>query len=142
MNFNIKFEEINKQFESINKAFQLGNKKWDSWKFGNELPQIKKVIFNDSATIVFWDDNTKTVSRCHQSDNYDKYMGIIACIAKKYYGSGKKLHQVLDKWVSEATEYNMDKDNNKNEAEYGFEKPHTVATTFFRDKDDNWYKTR
>ena len=30
--------------------------------------RITKVIFNDPATIVFWSDGTKTVSKCHPDD--------------------------------------------------------------------------
>lgn len=33
---------------------------------------IKKVIFNDPATIILWKDGTKTVVKCQEGDTYDK----------------------------------------------------------------------
>ena len=52
-------------------------------------PSIKEVRFNGPATIVFWDDNTKTVARCHEDDqeHYNKEVGISVCICKKLLGN-------------------------------------------------------
>lgn len=49
-------------------------------------PCIKKVIFNDPATIVLWDDGTKTVVKCSEGDTYSEWAGIALCLAKKLYG--------------------------------------------------------
>lgn len=46
--------------------------------------KIKKVIYNPPATIVFWDDNTKTVAKCNDSDCYSPEAGFAICVAKKY----------------------------------------------------------
>ena len=35
-------------------------------------PGIKKVIFNDPATVVIWDDGTKTVVKCSEGDTYSE----------------------------------------------------------------------
>ena len=51
----------------------------------NELA-IKKVIFNDPATIVFWEDGTKTVVKCKEDDLFSYDMGIYA--AKKLEEKG------------------------------------------------------
>ena len=45
--------------------------------------EIEKVTFNDPATIVFWKDGTKTVSKCHKGDTYNKETGLAMCIIRK-----------------------------------------------------------
>ena len=41
-------------------------------KMTHGCPGIKKVIFNDPATIVLWDDGTKTVVKCSEGDTYSE----------------------------------------------------------------------
>lgn len=53
---------------------------------GNTLPEIKKVIFNPPATIVFWLDGTKTVVKCKEGEEFSEWAGIALCLAKKLYG--------------------------------------------------------
>lgn len=48
-----------------------------------EVVDIEKVIFSGPATIVFWDDGTKTVVKCQEGDNFDYQTGILLCIIKK-----------------------------------------------------------
>lgn len=60
--------------------------------------QVKKVIANPPATIVLWDDGTKTVVKCQDGDEYDKLTGALLCVAKKAFGRNytilkKKLFQ-------------------------------------------------
>lgn len=57
--------------------------------------QIRKVIYNDPATIVLWDDGTKTVVKCHDGDTYSKQVGLLMCIAKKLYGNRGRWYDVL-----------------------------------------------
>jgi len=38
---------------------------------------IKKYIINKNATIIFWDDDTKTISKRHQEDKFDKELGFL-----------------------------------------------------------------
>lgn len=42
-----------------------------------------RVIFSGCATIVLWSDGTKTVSKCHDDDEYDPLFGIMACVVRK-----------------------------------------------------------
>ena len=44
---------------------------------------IKKVIYSEPATIVFWSDNTKTVCKCVKPDVYSPEKGLTMCIVKK-----------------------------------------------------------
>lgn len=50
-------------------------------------PTIKKVIFNPPATIVFFDDGTKTVVKCNEDDIFNPWAGMALAICKKLYGS-------------------------------------------------------
>lgn len=63
------------------------------------MPDIKKVIFNPPATIVFWDDDTKTVVKCMEGREYDKWTGLSMCIAKKLYG--KRFKHTFKKWCKD-----------------------------------------
>ena len=57
---------------------------------------IKKVIFNDPATIVYWHDGDKTVVKCSDNDTFSEETGLVMAINKKlfgddYYNKVKKL---------------------------------------------------
>ncbi len=60
---------------------------------------IKKVIFNDPATIVFWTDGTKTVAKAHGDDKFNKEVGLTVCIAKKAMGNKAHWDKVFKKWI-------------------------------------------
>ena len=62
----------------------------------NTLPKIKKVIFNDPATIVLWDDGGKTVVKCSLGDTYSEWSGLAFCICKKLMGD--EFHKVFKHW--------------------------------------------
>ena len=47
----------------------------------------KKVIFNYPATIVLWNDGTKTVVKCSDDEVWDPEKGLAMCIAKKAFGN-------------------------------------------------------
>lgn len=64
-------------------------------------PGISRVIFNDPATIVFWDDGTKTVVKCQEGDTYSKETGLALCIAKKTLGNKGNFNNVFKKWCEE-----------------------------------------
>lgn len=60
------------------------------------IPDIKNVIFNPPATIVFWVDGTKTVVKCMQGREFDKWEGLSMAICKKLYG--KRFKRTFKKW--------------------------------------------
>ena len=56
---------------------------------------IKKVIFNEPATIVFWEDGTKTVVKCSENETFDKEKGLAMAIVKKMLGNkGNYFNQI------------------------------------------------
>lgn len=60
---------------------------------------IKKVIFNYPATIVLWEDGTKTVVKCGEEDTYDPEKGLALCFAKKAMGNKSNFNNTIKKWV-------------------------------------------
>lgn len=65
----------------------------------NYIPEIKNVIFNDPATIVFWEDGTKTVVKCQDGDEFDPEKGLAMAIAKKAYGNKGGYCNKMKKWL-------------------------------------------
>lgn len=63
-------------------------------------PKIKNVIFNDPATIVYWEDRTKTVVKC-EKEKYDPEKGLAMAIAKKAMGNQGNYFEVFKKWIGE-----------------------------------------
>lgn len=59
---------------------------------------IENVIFNDPATIVFWDDGTKTVVKA-DDEPFDKEKGLAMAISKKFYGNKGRYFNEFKKWI-------------------------------------------
>jgi hypothetical protein len=75
----------------------------DKWLKENEymlkyLPNIKNVVFNNPATIIFWEDGTKTIVKAMETDVYDPEFGFAMCICKKALGDQYK--KAFKKYVS------------------------------------------
>lgn len=64
---------------------------------------IKKVVFNAPATIVFWDDGTKTVVKC-ENEEYDPEKGLAMAIAKKALGNQGNYYNQFKKWMPKKEE--------------------------------------
>ena len=62
--------------------------------------EIEKVIFNHPATIVFWNDGTKTVVKAQEGDGWDMEKGLAMCIAKKMLGL-KKFYKAFNQGVND-----------------------------------------
>ena len=60
---------------------------------------IKKVVFNDPATIVFWGDGTKTVVKCSDNEAFDPEKGLVMAIAKKAFGNRGNYYNQIKKWL-------------------------------------------
>lgn len=68
------------------------------------IPAIKKVIFNDPATIVLWTDESKTVVKCQDGDIYDPEKGLAMAISKKALGNKGNYCNEFKKWLPEDEE--------------------------------------
>lgn len=61
--------------------------------------RIKKVIFNDPATIVLWKDGTKTVVKCQENEVFDPEKGLAMAMCKKMLGNKYEYYNVFKKWL-------------------------------------------
>lgn len=60
--------------------------------------KIKNVIFNPPATIVFWDDGTKTVVKC-QNEIFDPEKGLAMAFMKNALGNNGNYFNTVKKWA-------------------------------------------
>lgn len=74
-------------------------------KSSNILPAIKDVIYNSPATIVFWEDGSKTVVKCGKNDVYSSEKGLAMAIVKKAYGNKGNYYKVFSEWVEPELKY-------------------------------------
>ena len=64
----------------------------------NLKPKIKKVIFNNPATIIFWNDGTKTVVKAND-EQFDPEKGMAMAISKKMLGNEGCYYETFKKWL-------------------------------------------
>lgn len=62
---------------------------------------IKKVIFNEPTTIIFWADGTKTVVKCGEDDIWDPEKGLAMAVTKKFFGNEGFYYDIFKKWIPE-----------------------------------------
>lgn len=79
-------------------------KKNDIVRFGMCSVSIRKVIFNDPATIVLWSDGTKTVVKCGPEDSFDMEKGLAMAIVKKMAGNDNRFHKVFKQYTKKKKE--------------------------------------
>lgn len=60
---------------------------------------IKKVIFNNPATIIIWGDDTKTVVKAQNGDVFDPEKGLAMAICKKFLGNEGNYYNEFKKWL-------------------------------------------
>ena len=60
---------------------------------------IKKVIFNPPYTIVFWEDEIKTIVKCGENEQYDPEKGFAMAMAKRLFGNHGYYYDVFKKWL-------------------------------------------
>ena len=69
----------------------------------NQLREIKEIIFNKPATIVFWNDGTKTVVKTSPNDKFDKEKGILwAYFLRHASGTKTKLQKKIASYCKKA----------------------------------------
>lgn len=73
--------------EALNRAFNPNI-------FGKSLT-TKKIIYNGPATIILWDDGTKTVVKCKEGDPYSPEAGFALAVLKRL--TGNDFHKYLRK---------------------------------------------
>lgn len=62
------------------------------------MAEIKRVVFNDPATIVLWADGTKTIVKA-EDEPFDPEKGLAMAIAKKHFGNEGYYYELFKKWL-------------------------------------------
>lgn len=73
----------------VNKGFDFYNIK------------IKRIVFNPPATVIIWGDNTKTVVKCAEDDEFNPEIGVAMCYMKKIYGSRHAFSKKVESYIEE-----------------------------------------
>ena len=60
---------------------------------------IKKIIFNDPATIIIWGNGDKTIVKCGEGETYDPEKGMAMAIAKHFLGDKGNYYETFKKWL-------------------------------------------
>lgn len=58
-------------------------------------PQPEKIVYNDPATIVYWQDGFKTVVKRSENEPENKYAAFCAALAKKVYGNNSRVNRIV-----------------------------------------------
>lgn len=78
------------------------------------LVEIKNVVFNPPATIVFWTDNSKTVVKA-ENEIFDPEKGLAMAIAKKALGNKGNYYETFKKWLPKTESKEEPKTESKEE---------------------------
>lgn len=78
-----------------------------------------KVIFNPPATIVFWEDGTKTVVKCSANDEFDPTMGLAMAMCKKMYGNTGSYNDIFRRFIPDSTTHKSVFQTNHAESKIG-----------------------
>lgn len=92
------------------KIRRLANKEDDAKKSAIALNnlynsfEVKDILVNGPATIVFWGDGTKTVAKCGPEDLYDVEKAVAMCFMKKALGK-RSMTKIFNLAEDRAAEY-------------------------------------
>lgn len=68
------------------------------WTVNGRPLYITRVLYSGPATIVFWNDGTKTVSKCAPGDVYNAELGLSVAIMKRIVGADS-LAKTFEDWL-------------------------------------------
>jgi hypothetical protein len=95
----ISYQEPAKKEEKTYRTVLAGAKPGGVVHYYIVNPVIKRVMFNDPATIVFWTDGTKTV--VHRGDEaFDPEKAIAMATLKKIGGNKGRYYNQIKKWAA------------------------------------------
>lgn len=96
-----------------------------------KIPEVREVRYNGSATIVFWEDNTKTVVKMQPGEKYydpDKAFAMAVC--KKLFGN--KFNRHLAK-AQKAFEKHCEEEHEKQDTVIANDSFNNIANAFYSD---------
>lgn len=90
--------DIKKEDNNMERARTDYSKLSSKYRSKSTCLKIKNVIFNPPATIVFWDDGTKTVVKC-QNEIFDPEKGLAMAFMKNALGNKSNYFNTVKKWA-------------------------------------------
>lgn len=82
-------------FDPLDRA--LKNMSVEKEKANDKIPEVHKIIFHGTATVILWKDGTATVANLMHGDKYESDIGVQVCYTKKMFGSiGKFRKKIKD----------------------------------------------
>lgn len=94
--------DVAKQMAIVTRRGSGKTRYFQDWMLNQYLwTRPTKVIFHDPATIVFWNDGTKTVVKCQPGDAYNKEIGLALCFSKKMLGNKSNFNNIFKKYLEE-----------------------------------------
>ena len=94
-------DDFNKLENHVTKYMSTDYTKFSANGNSAKMFVIKDVIFSPPATIVLWEDGTKTVVKCQEDETYSKEVGLAMCICKKVYGNKGNYNNIFKKFIKE-----------------------------------------
>lgn len=71
---------------------------YPSIKIPNRIT-VKKVVFNPPATIIIWNDGSKSVVKAQNGEPFDPEKGFVMAYLKKLLGNDNTFNKEITKWV-------------------------------------------
>lgn len=96
--------------------------------------EIKDVIFNDPATIVYWKDGTKTVVKVQEGDTFDPEKGLAMAFFKKMHGNTGRFNNIIHTWVGD---YKPEEKEPHNKLTFGYPNEYSMEIDFPKDLNSN-----
>ena len=96
---NTTYTKYNDYFNYVLKDFETTFKLINDYEDYMKRPKIKKVIFNPPATIIMWNDGTKSVVKCQNGEVFDAEKGFALAYLKKLLGNDNTFNKEINKWV-------------------------------------------
>lgn len=81
-------------------------------KIQENFQESKKIISNDPATVILWEDGTKTMAKCQDGDVFDFEKGVLICSLKKLIGN-RATNELLNQTEKEKTNISAKKQKQK-----------------------------
>lgn len=57
--------------------------------------KVARVVYNNPATIVFWEDGEKTVVKCQKDEVFNEYAGFCAAVAKRVFENNSRVIKIV-----------------------------------------------
>lgn len=93
------------------------------------INSIDHVLFNPPATIIFWNDKTKTVVKCKPNEEFDPEKGLAMAITKKALGNKYDYYDVFWKFLPKEYKKALKKKKEFEPCEAGYDETEIMCHT-------------